>query len=712
MKRRKKGSSFVIVVVVMAIIFTTATAMIGLVANDYKMRINESKNLQNMYGSDSGLDVVYNIILKNSETAILLSNEKIKNNIANGDIDGTSYDDINEKFKEYFIEFLGQDPEGLNPNKESLLAKGILGGSYYKLAKDSDIEGISIIKNSNLKWTEVSIYEETEKKPEIEIEKYDVEKLNNKIEIIVKSTFSNLPDSNGIENKKIIEGKYNVESPDYQQVIESENINKYPIFDKKIITADGNLNMKGNIDISGDIWVKGYDGNFNNKPQYAFDKYINGISINNGTFNLKGNLYTANTLKLKTEANVNINGNLYALNSYLGHSNKTDYAKEMPKNNILTVEKDLIVNNDLALNSKSSTIKMNNFYGISDKTESNAENIQKALKSSSIIVNDVDSNSSITSSKAYIMGVAYIDTNSDEKYQTGESVAVKGNYLAYTDILDGYENRVTLRYYNPLQLIETIDGSNDATKKANYFSEYYNNEQRKSKLKSPTINLGEVYATGAYISPEGVRNSTSNNEKVAGEIKSRKNEFAQNVLSMGDNTGAGTLDDIYINGNVVKTVKNQINFNKINEINKESLIKTQGEVILNNSSEPNKESETIVIDKNKIKTPKGEIEVNYKNDTINALIVTNGNVIIKSGVKFKGNIIAGGNVTVENVAEKVQLTYDEELTNKIIASNYNQIKDIFNGEPNGHIVKIDVSNSVNGYDISSIVKRGRWKIIK
>ena len=38
------------------------------------------------------------------------------------------------------------------------------------------------------------------------------------------------------------------------------------------------------------------------------------------------------------------------------------------------------------------------------------------------------------------MGVAYLDT--DTKYQTGESIAVKGNYLAYTDVLPGYADRV------------------------------------------------------------------------------------------------------------------------------------------------------------------------------------------------------------------------------------------------------------------------------
>ena len=60
------------------------------------------------------------------------------------------------------------------------------------------------------------------------------------------------------------------------------------------------------------------------------------------------------------------------------------------------------------------------------------------------------------------MGVAYLNATdeSGNKYQTGESVAVKGNYLAYTDVddvLNGATN-VTLKYYSPLQLLESKNG--------------------------------------------------------------------------------------------------------------------------------------------------------------------------------------------------------------------------------------------------------------
>ena len=60
---------------------------------------------------------------------------------------------------------------------------------------------------------------------------------------------------------------------------------------------------------------------------------------------------------------------------------------------------------------------MNNFYGINDKTDNSVTdikgNITKAMKSSSIIVNEISNESKSTltvKEDTYIMGVAYIDT--------------------------------------------------------------------------------------------------------------------------------------------------------------------------------------------------------------------------------------------------------------------------------------------------------------
>ena len=72
MKRglKKKGSSLVAVLVICSIILVTATTMIGVATADVRMRINQSKKLENMYKSDSGIEVVQNILAKDSTIAI------------------------------------------------------------------------------------------------------------------------------------------------------------------------------------------------------------------------------------------------------------------------------------------------------------------------------------------------------------------------------------------------------------------------------------------------------------------------------------------------------------------------------------------------------------------------------------------------------------------------------------------------------------------
>ena len=60
MKRglKKKGSSLVAVLVICSIILVVASTMIGVATSNVRMRMNESKKLQNLYKADSGLEVV------------------------------------------------------------------------------------------------------------------------------------------------------------------------------------------------------------------------------------------------------------------------------------------------------------------------------------------------------------------------------------------------------------------------------------------------------------------------------------------------------------------------------------------------------------------------------------------------------------------------------------------------------------------------------
>ncbi|WP_270852627.1 hypothetical protein [Clostridium tertium] len=692
-RKKKKGSTFVIVVVVMAIIFTTGTTILAVTANDYKMRINQSKKLQNLYEADSGLDVVENIIIKTSQEAIKYADKEVKKKFTELDDKDRSKDKINEIFKDKFYEFLTvRNKEILNEKEVEILEYLILEKKYIK----------SILESGKLEYD--SAISNIENRFIIEIpEGGYVKNINNgKVSNITIEVKSNFESTEGqLKNKKTVSTKYSITAPDYNSEITSINI--YPVFDGKAITADGNMNVEslGNksiVNISGDIWVQG-NNNLGNSPEYTFDKYIGGIKLDNTSFNINGNIYTANTFHLNNLVNESsVNGDIYAKNIYVGKSINSNVSK---LNNI-SFEKNVVVNNDLALNATNSSIVIkNNFYGINEKT-TEVSTANKALSSSSIIVNDTSNTSTITVNKdSYIMGVAYLNATdeSGNKYQTGESVAVKGNYLAYTDVddvLNGATN-VTLKYYSPLQLLESKNGQSNATMKAEYFSEYYSRGNNSYRFNDGGVSLkGSVKSVGTSIKDNNGNILKANIiPKDLNLVNKQRNEFARNVFAMGDATGLG--DDLYDGQEVKRQVSNQVNFNEIRKVQGSSFDTTEGMVILKGN-----ENENIEIENGKIKGT--DIELSK------GLIIANGDITIDGNFSFTGNIITTGNIILKGEGEK-NITYDPQVVRSILALNHDLLKDIF-VKSQGDREEVKVTSASELYSVDKFLTKSLWRIVK
>ncbi|WP_111928480.1 hypothetical protein [Clostridium tertium] len=692
-RKKKKGSTFVIVVVVMAIIFTTGTTILAVTANDYKMRINQSKKLQNLYEADSGLDVVENIIIKTSQEAIKYADKEVKKKFTELDDKDRSKDKINEIFKDKFYEFLTvRNKEILNEKEVEILEYLILEKKYIK----------SILESGKLEYD--SAISNIENRFIIEIpEGGYVKNINNgKVSNITIEVKSNFESTEGqLKNKKTVSTKYSITAPDYNSEITSINI--YPVFDGKAITADGNMNIEslGNksiVNISGDIWVQG-NNNLGNSPEYTFDKYIGGIKLDNTSFDINGNIYTANTFHLNNLVNESsVNGDIYAKNIYIGKSINSNVSK---LNNI-SFEKNVVVNNDLALNATNSSIVIkNNFYGINEKT-TEVSTANKALSSSSIIVNDTSNTSTITVNKdSYIMGVAYLNATdeSGNKYQTGESVAVKGNYLAYTDVddvLNGATN-VTLKYYSPLQLLESKNGQSNAIMKADYFAEYYSKNNNSYNFNDGGVSLKKsVKSVGASVKDNQGNIQKSNiNDSDISIVNEQRNEFARNVFAMGDTTGLG--DDLYDGQEVKRQVSNQVNFNEIRRVQGSSFDITEGMVILKGN-----ENENIEIENGKIKGT--DIELSK------GLIIANGDITIDGNFSFTGNIITTGNIILKGEGEK-NITYDPQVVRSILALNYDLLKDIF-VKSQGNREEVKVTSASELYSVDKFLTKSLWRIVK
>lgn len=696
MRKKKKGSSFIIVLIITAMFFVVGTSVLTMVGSDYKNRINESKRVENLYQADSGLDVVYNLIMKDSEAAIIAANSTTESMDAERT---NTYETNNNNFKTEFMSFLGNTT--ITRTETGSLGTPVLDVLTTDGRLAQSIDGFMYIQKSTGGWGWATISRTAN--ATVELISYDYNNTDKSITLGVRSTFA----STGDTNKKTVSTTFTVKAPEYANA----NINIYPVYDKKIITADKDLSIEGdttdsgNTTITGDLWVKG-TGDTNAISAESFNKYNGGISLKNTRMSLIGNMYTNRTLSLGNNAQSTITGNVYGLNTYLGLQTGT------LANNDLTINGDLITNNDLTLNSTNGTTSMTNFYGINEHTNTVITDPAGAAKESSSIIINKQTGNVLKIGSAYIMGVAYLDT--DTKYQTGESIAVKGNYLAYTDVLPGYANRVTLRYYSPLQLIDTIDGATNLSDKARYFQDYYNPTAGKV-IKAGGVSIDHVFATGAYVN-----NGSGTGEIIAPStdvINMKREEFASNVFSMGDITGVKTnnvqLDKLAIyNANQErKTVSNQINFGEIPNIDTTStsakIIKSTGDVrVSGNTISYNGNDEHFDNNRNLLIFTQGNVIIEGTTN-MQALIIASGDVNISGRLDFTGNIITAGNVAITGSDEK-NLTYSADFTRKVIASNYKLFSNIFTGSPTNETVNIGTTM----YNVEGCITKSAWRILK
>ena len=153
------------------------------------------------------------------------------------------------------------------------------------------------------------------------------------------------------------------------------------------------------------------------------------------------------------------------------------------------------------MNSVSSSINANDYVGMSDfKEDNDMSKVDAAKSSSSIIVNSNKNtdgtntayNSTIKLNNATVAGLAYMNTDGNSYYKTGESVAVKGNYVAYSDTLGKNTTAYNFEQYDPWQL---INGNKDD--KINHFEQYFN--VNSSKIEDGGIEIKNLLSTGAGV---------------------------------------------------------------------------------------------------------------------------------------------------------------------------------------------------------------------
>jgi Tfp pilus assembly protein PilX len=693
--KKKKGSSLILVLMIFSILIIFGIAVLSLALSTYQKRILQNTAKKNFYSAETGIDVAYDIIAKNVDAAIEDGNNAV-NNFINGlkldeespyvNSDGT----INEKAlrEEEQNEFASSYEKYINDN----LINSLNNSSNYENYNIDNVSDLTITTDD-----QPAYFDDSNKLFSVNIT-------------------SNYKEKNVA---KAVKATYQIKVPAYGEKVSAAtntvSIPLNPVW-SKAINVNGDMLVDDNLSVNGDIFVKGSEDD---------DSGIKIGAANNSkcTLNVSGRLITDNSvIAAGKDSSLNINGNVYA---------KDVKIEEEADSSRINVNADgkfngsVFTSNDLSLNASSSKIYIyGGYYGLSDGSQDSDPG-----HSSSIYVNSDDigaqNGSAIYIGKeAYIMGSAYINLDNSQKYQTGESVAIKGNYMTYTYPLTGEEavftdsdgkkismkqDNVIFDYISPLQLANRfIDPARNMNifEKSFYFiysiGEYFNDKNINGLEigRGVTLPQNNIHAVASVVGNGGSLLSPSTFSIDDNDvIKNKTIEFNKMAYEMGD---ASSEPDVSLN-NPQKTIGTQVNFSaipdgfqdQIADSSKVIILKKDiGDVYINTSGTPAEYGNTITL-----------------NNDSKGIIIVKGNLHIIGKLNFAGTIITDGNLYIDDTGAKT-ITYDDLLVKNLIANNYSILKGVFNNN-SSTIVPVITSINIQGNSVADkLISRKNWQLVK
>lgn len=772
-KRKKQGSSLIFVVVIFASVLIVSAGMLSMTAVNYNARVIESKRVENLYASESGLDIAYNVVAKTIENANQYGENKVKDlktakdlsyeefidldNNQDDERDKKSlyalYSDINfleldkeknaskiqadkkkidelinyvfrKSFKQYITNNLKNNIKGSDDKNNNALG---LQGMYLVNLKDKKVVNyggaLITFKDDELKWLDQNEHNVNKRlvtqygiKDDGKIgEKGDPYYLNftyydkEELEFNLQSEF-NLKNENTSKtgyDKRIIQVSYYITIPNYDEVgfynsVVEDNIKEIP---RMIVGGDMEIEDT-DLNVNGDIFVQGNGISDLSSENRTYKKYSSGIKLNSNKLskskiNFNNNVYTRETFNIQNNVDVSVKGDLYAKNLYAGNS---ENGNETINSDFYLNDNKLVLDNDLAVKAKKTNIIVKDFYGISDKTENDSD---KVRKSSSIIINNYkqspeDKCSVNIKDIAYIAGVAHIDTA--DNYETGESVAVKGNYNAYSVPVESSSDYPYADIFDTNSPLQLMNG--DLEQKSKHFYEYWKDKlSGDNKVDCGGVvfdNIQNVHSIGAIVSDNGgkVYNANYTIDDFENELNKQRKDYASKVYKMG--IDADLSDYEGTESNALK-VNNYINFNAISSEyhSKDSIFSKDKSVVIkgnNNTGTTYNSDKYIVVDLN-------------SNPDLQSVIVCDKDVIIDGSVNLIGNIITNGNLVIKGNG-KVNIYYDKNVTNKIQNSNKQIFKNVFGNEYVQD--ELEDYNSLSNISSNStdFIKYRSWKIVR
>lgn len=642
-KKMNEQGSVLVIALLFFVVLTIITAMVSnTVFMAVKSRTMEKNQVETLYRAESGLTLAQIALEKTFTSAVSVAQSK-----------ATSQ----QTFDQAMVEFIGNNRE----NKWTQAATTL---SYY---------------NENHSTTAV-----TTKPPALELAIIDsnvYDEANKTWQFILSSAFQ---DSTNISRKVSVD--IHIKIPEWQAGPQTA-----PLLEQNMITTDSSIDIQqslngGGLTFDGNIYANG-EKDEPTATESNSSEYESGIrvsSLSNEPILFNQMLTTANSVVSKDKA-VLIGQDVYAKNVVVQNDTSNTF------DNITT-------GNDFVLNASSGLTTIGNYYGISDV---NVDSTTTKMESSSIISNPPSANSSagltITDS-AYIAGTAFINLSSP--YQTGESVAVNGNYHVYTlpvqDIqevctkVDRVEScqQIVYEYIEPLQVIvgTKLTPISDLVswtveQKSQYFSGIASKlKNTENELKHGNIQLPQnTYAAGAIVRKTADNKTEVLTPKFGSEqlavLKEAQNTYAKAAyylnLPFSDQWIEPTELDwnsIYTNGKTM-TIQDFIHFDKGTEVQSENFVynkdKNKAVVITNETCSVN---EICLKPDNKGETP--------------FLVITAGDIIVRDieSATITGTVVAQGNVMLKDTVN--QLTWNKGDIIDIMSTYAEQLTGVFHDLPN------------------------------
>jgi len=653
------------VLIMMFVLSTLGVATLSLAVSAYHVQISDIGVKSAFYVADSAMDQAHGLIGAQIKTAIIAGNEAV----------GIK---VQEEIKAHSNDWLKED----GTVDGAYLARQLTTPPYIKTMQDAYVK--NMVDNTLVisdKLTNPNSYTKiSENIPNTisigRITSFDERDTTKNMIIPLQFKIIDTHGQQAVTQQ--VAADFNIKVPTkiigYTTKSNSTLIQNQPLW-RTALASYKNIDLSGDfsssqtgITVTGDVFAAGtIPTDLKDLASFGGITAGNSTNNNNTKVTINGNAYSDANVQVKSDitslsggTNLTVTKSVYCDNLVL---------QKDSINSNLEVGEDAYTKDDIEINGVGSNLWIKGYYNGYSGGETGHD------QSSSIVINSTDINQ-LNGSKlkvdkgSFMNGTVYINSGNkntgEPDYQTGESLSVDSNYRAYGYLpLDDKNKYIFRKVGNSLMLIDKLNNQAQepltVLEKASHFykvslegiKDFLNTGYGKSSI----ILGGQVISTGAYINDGEIKQSTSGIDSLATKQIESQKAVLDNVTK---NFGHWDV----INNTAVYPLGDRANLDS-DLFSKSDDLTNPKEVLVTS-----KDYDVALIGEGGDTSglPAGTIQIKVPSlDGLSGLVLTTKQVFIRGKVDFKGSIIAGDNITVEDSNIK-SFTADEQLVRRIIAT--------------------------------------------